>query len=88
MSAASEFNGFIDLLMDLIEAQQVPPGISWLAVEGTEGAHRGANVAVVDVSVDDIGDHRVRVPLFSNRVGSPEEGVFIGVESQCQRIGG
>ena len=38
-------------------------------VEGAEAAILGAEIGVVDVAVDDVADHAVRVQLAADRVG-------------------
>ena len=39
------------------------------AVEGAEGAVLGAEVGVVDIAIDDVGDHAFRVQLAAEGVG-------------------
>ncbi len=39
------------------------------AVEGAEGAVLGAEVGVVDVAVDDVGDHTFGMQLAAHRIG-------------------
>ena len=51
----------VDLGADLLEAQDVPFGVPGPAVERAELAIGDADVGVVDVPVDDVGDDVFRV---------------------------
>ena len=49
------------------------------AIEGAEGAVLGAEVGVVDVAVDDVGDHAVGMQAAAHRVGfHPDADQVIG----------
>jgi hypothetical protein len=51
----------VDLGADLLEAQDVPLGVPGAAIERAELAVGDADVGVVDVAVDDVGDRVLRV---------------------------
>ena len=56
---AAERDRLVDLAVDLVEAEDVAVGVPDLAVERAEVAARDADVGVVDVAVDDVGDDAV-----------------------------
>ena len=65
-------NGLGDLLVDLFEVEDVAfagPGSFEGAVEGAEGAVLRAEVGVVDVAIDDVGDHALGVQAAAHGVG-------------------
>ncbi len=71
-SRAAEFDGLADLLVDGIEVENVAflrRGSFQRPVEGAEGAVLGAVVCVIDIAVDDIGDHTFRMQPAAHRVG-------------------
>ena len=65
------FHGFADLVVDGVEVEDVSLG-GHLAlertVEGAESAVLGAEIRVVDVAVDDVGDHALGVLAATHRV--------------------
>src|ERR671910_2018859 len=58
---ASDGLALVDLGADLLEAEYVALVVLGPAVEGAELTIRHAHVGVVDVSIDDVGDHVLRV---------------------------
>jgi len=63
-AGAAEFLGFGDLLVDFFEVEDVAfagLGPFERAIEGAEGAVLGAEVGVVDVAIDDVGDDALGV---------------------------
>ena len=58
---AADRLAFVDLGADLLEAQHVALGVPGAAVERAELAVGDADIGVVDVAVDDVGDHVLRV---------------------------
>jgi hypothetical protein len=81
---AADGLALVDLGADLLEAEDVPLGVAGPAVERAELAVGDADVGVVDVPVDDVGDHALRVPAPPLRVGElaqlQEGGVLVEVE--------
>ena len=71
-AGAAQLHGLRDLVVDGVEVEDVALG-GQLAlqrtVKGAEGAVLGAEVGVIDVAVDDVGDHAVRVQLAAHRIG-------------------
>ncbi len=69
---ATHLDGLSDFLVDRLEVENVAfcshLASEW-AIEGTEGAVLGAEVGVVDVAVDDVGHHALRVQLSAHGVG-------------------
>ena len=86
-AAAAQFKRFIDLFEDLVDRQQISLRIPWFPEECTEGAHRCADIAVVDVPVDDISDDRIGVQFLSDRICSAEQGISLGVKCESEGIG-
>ena len=70
-AGAAQFNSFPDLFVDGLEIQDVAlfglGAFEW-AVEGAEGAVLGAVVRVIDVAVDDVGDHAFRMQAAAQGV--------------------
>src|SRR3569623_90011 len=62
-SRAAEVERFLDLLEDYFLRQNIPFGMSHGPVECAEAAILRAEVGVVDVAVDDIGNDAFRMPL-------------------------
>src|SRR5688500_3178855 len=58
---ATDRLALIDLGPDLLEAQDVSLAVLRSSIEGAELTVCDADVGVVDVSVDDVGDHVLRV---------------------------
>jgi hypothetical protein len=89
-SGASEFDGLADLFVDRIELEDVTflrGGAFQRAVEGTEGAVLGAEVGVIDVAVDDVGDRALGMQLAADSVGfHADANQVIGVE-QVEGLG-
>ena len=86
-AGAAHLLGFGDLLVDLFEVEDVAFVGAWdvfsffgeRAVEGAEGAVLGAEVGVVDVAIDDVGDHALGVEAAAHGVG---------LESQADEVRG
>ena len=60
-AGAAERDRLVDLLADLVERADVSVGRAGTAIERAEGADDVADVRVVDVAIDDVGDDVVRV---------------------------
>ena len=67
---AAERDGFFDLLVDHMIGQHVRFRIALDAVERTEGAKFLTNVRVVDVPIDDVADHVIRMASLAYAVGA------------------
>src|SRR5262245_51317175 len=65
----AHFDGLVDLPEDLVEAEHIPVARSDFAIERAEVALRDADVRVVDVAVDDVGDDRIGVLSTSDAIG-------------------
>jgi hypothetical protein len=82
----------VDLGADLLEAQHVAVAMLRPTVERAELAIGDADVGVVDVPVDDVGDHIRRVlppPLGVRQLAELEEtGPLVEVESVLELAGG
>ena len=84
---AAHLHGFGDLLVDRLEVEDVAlvgarvglAGAGQRTVEGAEGAVLGAEVGVVDIAIDDVGDHALGVQAAAHRVG---------LEAQADQVGG
>ena len=70
-STSAELKGFLHLLKDFVEAQDVAFTGPWLAEESTEGTHSRADVAVVDISIDDVGNDIVGMEFFPQIISQP-----------------
>ncbi len=83
---AAHLHGLGNLLVNLLEVEDVAfvgagiglAGPGQRAVEGAEGAVLGAEVGVVDVAIDDVGDNALGVQAPAHRVG---------LESQADQVG-
>ena len=71
---AADGDRLVNLPEHLVEAEDVAFGRSDRPVERAEVALRDADVRVVDVAIDDVGDDRLRVLARADRVGQlPEQ---------------
>ena len=76
-----------DLLEDLVEAEHVAFAVADRAVERAEVAARHADVRVVDVAIDDVGDDAVGMLAAPHGVGHPAEPVGRRVAIELERFG-
>src|SRR6187549_3134978 len=67
-SGAAERQGFFDLLVDHVIREDVGFGVSLHPIEGTECAELFADVRIVDIPINDVADHIVRMPTNSNLI--------------------
>ena len=67
---AAERNGFIDLRADFFEAANVGVGCARATVERAKGPDDLADVRLVDVAIDDVGDDVLRVTPRAYLIGS------------------
>ena len=71
-AGAAQLDGLAHLVVNGLEVEDVA-FFGQLAfertIEGAEGAVLGAEVGVVDVAVDDVGDHTVGMQLAAHRIG-------------------
>ncbi len=85
-AGAAEFDGLADFFVDGVEVENVAVcggGAFQRAVEGAEGAIFGAEVGVVDVAVDDVGDHALGMFGAADSVGfHADADEVVGVEQR------
>jgi len=85
-AGAAELNGFADFFVDGVEVENVTVfggGAFQRAVEGAEGAVLGAEIGVVDVAVDDVGDHALGMLGAADGVGfHADADEVVGVEER------
>src|SRR5918995_469947 len=79
---AAEGEGLLDLLGELLLAEQIPLLRRQVAVEGTERALGDTHVRVVDVAVDDVGDQALRVQALADGIGQHAEFQQVGAPQQ------
>ena len=83
-AGAAEFDGLANFFVDGVEIEDVTffrGGAFQRAVEGAEGAVFGAEVGVIDVAVDDVGDGAFGMQLAAHRVGfHADADQVVGVE--------
>ncbi len=68
-AGAAQIDGLLNLVEDHVLGMHVAFLVAHGPVEGAEAAILGAEIGVVDVAVDDVADHAVRVQLAADRVG-------------------
>ena len=83
---AAEPDRLVDLREDLVEAERVAFARSHRPVERAELAAGDADVRVVDVAVDDVGDDAVRVPAAADVVGEAAQQWRGRVAIERQRV--
>jgi hypothetical protein len=64
-AGAAEVEGLLDLLKDHFLRQNVAFCVSHGPVEGAKAAILGAEVGVVDIAIDDVGDDSLGVPALA-----------------------
>src|SRR5437016_3699961 len=67
-AGAAERNRLVDLFANLFYRAHVSVGRAWPAIECAEGADDVADVRVVDIAINDVGDDVVRVAAPANFV--------------------
>ena len=67
---AAERNRLVDLGADLIDGADISVGRARPAIERAERADHIADVRVVDVAIDDVGDDVVGMTLLANFISS------------------
>ena len=71
-AGAAKFNRLANLFVDGVEVEDVSLGRQLALqrpIEGAERAVLGAEVGVINVAVDDVGDNAFRMQLAAYRVG-------------------
>ena len=68
-AGAAERNRLVNLVADFVDRAHVSVRRARPAIERAERAHDVADVRVVDVAVDDVGDDVVRMSSLANFVG-------------------
>ena len=85
---AADGDRLVDLPKHLVEPEHVPFRRSDRPIERAEVALRDADVRVVDVAVDDVGDDPLGMLAGADAVGQPAEQRRRGVPIQLERLGG
>ena len=85
---AADGDRLFDLAQDLFKAKNVPFGRTHRAVERAEVAPRDADVRIVDVAIDDVGDDAVRMLTGTDPVGQEPEHMCRRVPIKIERFGG
>ena len=89
-AGAAEFDGLADFFVDGVEVEDVAffrGGAFQRAVEGAEGAVLGAEVGVINVAVDDVGDRALGMQAAAHGVGfHADADQVVGVE-QLEGLG-
>ena len=75
---AAERDRLVDLPEDLVEPEHVAVGRADRAVERAEVAPRDADVRVVDVAIDDVGDDALGMLAGADAVGEPARAAAVG----------
>jgi hypothetical protein len=68
-AGAAQVEGLLNFVVDHFLGQHVAFGMAHGPVEGAEAAILRAEVGVVDIAIDDVGDHVFGVPLAADRIG-------------------
>src|ERR1700694_5762052 len=69
-SRTAERDGLVNLRANLIHRAHISVRGTGPSIKGAEGADHVADVGVVDVSIDDVGDDVVRVTALANLIRS------------------
>ncbi len=85
--AAAERDGLVDLAEDFVEPEHVPFRRSDRTVERAEVAARDADVRVVDVAIDDVGDDAIGMTARTDFVGQRAEKRRRRLRVQLERLG-
>lgn len=87
-AGTAHFEGFGNFFVDLFEVEDVSlaglGSFEW-AVEGAEGAVLGAEVGVVDVAIDDVGDHALGMEPATDGVSLEAKADEVG---RCEVVQG
>src|SRR6266404_3429704 len=59
---AAERNGLFDFLIDFIEGDDISVGVLLRAIKGAEFAVNVANIGIINVAIDNVGDYFVAAP--------------------------
>ncbi len=73
----AKFDRFVDPLRDLFDRMNIRVRFSGTAVKGAKCAHNVADVCVVDIAVDDVSNHVLRIFAQTD---------FIGRETDADKI--
>src|SRR5437879_8080679 len=90
-ACATERNRLVNLRANLVDRAHVGVGRARPAIERAESTHDVADIRIVNVSIDDVGDDVIRVTRFANFisrgadasyvVGLEQFGAIIGVQT-------
>ncbi len=92
-AGAAECNCFVDLFANLVDGANVSVRCSRPPIKRAEGANYVADIRVIDIAIDDIGDDIVRVSALTNFVSGganprnivrfEQRGAILGSESHA-----
>src|SRR6476646_7647387 len=68
-TGASEGDSFINLVTDLLEGSDVSVGSAGASIEGTERTNHIADICVINIAIDDVGNHVIGVPALADFIG-------------------
>ena len=88
-AGAAQLDGLANLVVDGFELEDVAlfgRGSLQRPVEGAEGAILGAEIGVVDVAVDDVGDDAFRMQPAAHRVGLHADADQVVGAEQVERL--
>ncbi len=88
-SGPAEIHRLLNFLSQLVAGQEIPLRIPRTAIERAEAALVDTDIGVVDVAVDDVGDHLRIIETPSDGVGSLAElkQLSLPEQQQCFVIG-
>src|SRR5947208_12222630 len=82
-AGAAERNGLVNLRANLIDRAHVGVGRARPAIERAESTNDVADVRIVNVSIDDVGDDVIRVTRFPNLVSRGADASYVvGLEQR------
>jgi hypothetical protein len=67
---AAQRDCLVDFLANLFDRAYISVGRARAAIKRAEGANYVADIRVVDVAIDDVGNNIVRMPALANFIGS------------------
>src|SRR5215813_1120267 len=83
-AGAAERDGLVDLLADLFERADVRVRRSGPAIERAERTDYVADIRVIDVAIDDVGDDVIRMAARADLIGSDAHpGDVMRLEQRC-----
>ena len=87
-TGTAEGNGLVDLFANLIEGANIRVRRPGPPVKSTEGADYVADVRIVDIAIDDVGDDVIRMLAPANLIGRRRDAGDIVGFKQRRAVGG